>query len=1386
MMNSRWQVNKIGLIDFWYYDEEEFYFSEGRMLLRGSNGSGKSVTMQSFIPLLLDGNMRPERLDPFGSRARKMENYLLEENDDREERTGYLYMEFKREDSGTYLTIGIGMRARKAKKLETWYFIIQDGRRIRKDLYLYKDMHNKIPLSKQELRYKLSDGGKLIESQTEYMTFVNKLIFGFETLDEYKETIELLIQLRTPKLSKDFKPTTINEILSSSLQPLSEEDLRPMSEAIENMDSLKTNLDTLKQARDAGRKIFRVYDKYNQFMLFDKARQYKECADEVKDIEKAVNRHLEIINENNQRYKEAEDKLTQLALEEKVLKEEERSLNQSDAKRLKEREIEYINDEKDKSSALEVKNKNLDDKKEKYREAEKRKVLKEEENDSLKGDIEDCLTEMGDTLCNISFDEHNFMAEELLRELNKQYGFNIHESMLYQLIDRVDEGISLLNKEDGIKKNYDILLQALEQCRTERDTSERESIQLENQLVEIKSELLEKIYSWNDKNEVLAVDKQHLRDVSVMVENYSEKSDYSELREKLLPDKEMIQSRLLEDMSNWGLKKKQKETEIKETVDSLANWREKKDPEPERADAVVKNREMLREKGIEFIEFYKAVDFDDKLPPQLKDYLEEALYSMGILDALIVSADDRETILKLDKGLCDKYIFDDISHIKNIINEAVNNNHNESIHKDLNGWMNVVNPDNDEQDINIFIYQKISNVLSSISCLNFGHTAVHEDGSYQLGLLMGTITKEYQARFIGVRRREEYRQSIIKEHEDKLKLLEEELQEILGELVRLTAKKELLEQEWSDFPKGDDLKTALKLYMDSLNKLERLMKELKQKEENLKTEQQKLDIIKEEILNISGKLYLKARLDLFKEAKKELSEYQKLFNRLQISHAGYCNGYIQLMQYEDQLEGLNQDMDSILYDISHLKRELEDIKQNLLSIREQLKLTDYEQIKERLNYCVERLNAIPDEKKLLYRESQSALEQVNFNNKAKAEKEASLEVYNKKAYLCEEVFVKEHHLGYVSFDFPETKHNYALCSKIIQSLDGTFGSKKRDDYVKDVQEQFHANRGMLSEYYLIQDNIFTEYDENNVYDGLYFRRIELTAKYRGTAVKFHELLAKIENDIEEQNNLLNQKDRELFEDILANTISKKIRAKIYNSMAWVENMNSLMNSMKTSSGLTLSLRWKSKKAEHEDQLDTKSLVELLKKDAEIMKEEDFSKLSFHFRSKIQEARKIMDEEEAVKSFHSIMRDILDYRKWFEFQLEFQKTGESKKELTDRAFFTFSGGEKAMAMYVPLFSAVTAKYHGARMDAPRLISLDEAFAGVDETNIRDMFRLMVEFEFSFIINSQILWGDADTLPSIAIYQLVRPENVKYVTVIPYLWNGKIRIIAPNMEEYIEAG
>ena len=291
----------------------------------------------------------------------------------------------------------------------------------------------------------------------------------------------------------------------------------------------------------------------------------------------------------------------------------------------------------------------------------------------------------------------------------------------------------------------------------------------------------------------------------------------------------------------------------------------------------------------------------------------------------------------------------------------------------------------------------------------------------------------------------------------------------------------------------------------------------------------------------------------------------------------------------------------------------------------------------------------------------------------------------------------------------------------------------------------------------------------------------MSARYQGAVIPFGKLLGYLEEEIQDLTDLIREGDRELFEDILANTISRKIRGKINSSISWVENMNQLMGAMNTSSGLKLSLRWRSRTAETEGQLDTKELVDLLKKDYRLMREEEAERLSMHFRSKVEEARKNARDSGGMVSFYQVMKETLDYRKWVEFQLFFQKGGEKVKELTNSMFGTFSGGEKAMAMYVPLFSAVVAKYEGGRADAPRLISLDEAFAGVDNRNIRDMFRLMAEFQFDFLINSQVLWGDCDTLDALAIYQLIRPENAKFVTVMPYLWNGKTKELMEDEEE-----
>lgn len=233
-------MNRAGLLNFWYYDEETFDFENGKLLLRGSNGSGKSVTMQSFLPVLLDGRKSPDRLDPFGSKSRRMEDYLLGEKEitDREERTGYLFLEYKKEYTNEYVTTGIGMQAKRGKDLKSWGFVITDNRRVGYDVELYKVENQggktvKIPCSRVELENLIGSGGEVVKSNYEYMELVRKHVFGFETTEAYEDLIKLLIQLRSPKLSKDYKPTVIYEILEDALPPLSDDDLRYLSDSIE-------------------------------------------------------------------------------------------------------------------------------------------------------------------------------------------------------------------------------------------------------------------------------------------------------------------------------------------------------------------------------------------------------------------------------------------------------------------------------------------------------------------------------------------------------------------------------------------------------------------------------------------------------------------------------------------------------------------------------------------------------------------------------------------------------------------------------------------------------------------------------------------------------------------------------------------------------------------------------------------------------------------------------------------------------------------------------------------------------------------------------------------------------------------------------------------------
>lgn len=1355
MMKESWVINRIGLVDFWYYDDQEFSFVNGRMLLRGANGSGKSVTMQSVVPLLLDGNMRPERLDPFGSRDRKMANYLLEEGDGRDERTGYLYMEFIKPETKIYHTVGMGIRARRGKTLESWYFAIADGRRINRDFYLYKESDGKITLSQKELEYRIGDGGKILKTQQEYMEYINRQMFGFETVDEYKEMIDLLIQLRTPKLSKDFKPTVINEILSDSLQPLSEEDMRPMSEAIENMDTLSGNLANKESSMQAVEKINKQFVKYSEYVLKEKIDFYIKSSEEEEKSKKEIVRSRENLLKNSEMKIKEEERKVKLEQEKKVLENEKESLNASDAVSLKQREEDVENRLKESKNSEKEKNEQLDKKQEKWIEYENQYNKTDEQKAIESAGIKEDLDEMKEGLEIINFDECSFLAQDILEHMEEEVSFDTHIIQVNQLRDKLETGTGLLKEMEDHKQQREKILQQYDLEKKSRNNIERNITDFENELQTLIQDQKEKFYLWNNENAELHLAQDTLQKINRFLEQFDVRSDYHNVK-NWVSDCYFDIMNQLKDIQNKQQAQKDKEQEILDTLtEELESWKNKKEPEPEVDQAVRSNRENLEKKGIPYQRFYEVIDFDTSLGKEQSDKIEEALIHMGLLDALVIDRDYKEEVLKIDKGCCDKYIF---------ANEK---------YKEKN-LVNILSVSDEMNDL--FGNQRVLEILGCIGSEEDTGTYIKKDGNYGIGILQGTITGEYKARFIGINARKHYKEEQILLLQKKVENQEEIVSEIYTELQNIKDRIANLEVDYTKIPKGENLYEKANSVEEKKVQLERQMEKISTLEAELIEKKEMIRELLEKASEISEEIYLECRLEKFIEAGNEMKEYFSQVMNLKNRHMKYLQIIASNKYEKERMDEADEDMEQIRYELSVIRKRLHKEELELGSVREQLSLTNYEEIKERLDKCRMRLDSIPKETEECIVSIEHCKKECEDSQKYIEKAEPDLEIIKNKTILLKQNLKKELQLKYTQYVILEDNSEENLDTQIerirTEIIANGLKEYNKEDLGGLVNKVFYENRGYLLDF---NPNLQSIFEEDNVeeYPDIKPKRLDINARYRGDIVTIGKLLEYLQEEIEDIKNLVKSGDKELFEDILANTIGRKIRNKINGSIAWVENMNNLMESMNTSSGLKLSLKWRSKTAENESQLDTRELVELLKKDARFMNESEFERLSVHFRSKVEEARRNTKDNSQPISFFAIMRETLDYRKWFEFQLLFQKSGEVKRELTNSIFGTFSGGEKAMSMYVPLFSAVVAKYQGAREDAPRIVSLDEAFAGVDNRNIRDMFRLMSEFRFNFIINSQVLWGDSDTLDGLAIYQLHRLDNQKFVTVMSFIWNGSER-------------
>ena len=180
---ERWQPLRLGLVELFHYDSEEFWFRDGHLLLRGNNGTGKSKVLSLTLPFLFDAQLRPSRIEPDADNGKRMSWNLLMGSYPR--RIGYTWIEFGRVDADGrkhYLTLGAGMSAVAGKTaVDSWFFLMEGGAghdpRIGQELWLTND--NRVVLTRERLREAIEGQGRgqVFDTAQSYRRAVDERLF---------------------------------------------------------------------------------------------------------------------------------------------------------------------------------------------------------------------------------------------------------------------------------------------------------------------------------------------------------------------------------------------------------------------------------------------------------------------------------------------------------------------------------------------------------------------------------------------------------------------------------------------------------------------------------------------------------------------------------------------------------------------------------------------------------------------------------------------------------------------------------------------------------------------------------------------------------------------------------------------------------------------------------------------------------------------------------------------------------------------------------------------------------------------------------------------------------------------------------------------------------
>ena len=1352
---SRWQPLRLGLVELFHYDSEEFWFRDGHLLLKGNNGTGKSKVLSLSLPFLFDAQLKSSRIEPDGDATKKMAWNLLLGKHDR--RIGYTWLEFGRldaEGNPHYLTLGCGLSASAARaQVDSWFFMLRE-QRIGQDLWLMNP--SRVVLTREHLREALQGHGQLFDTASAYRRAVDEQLFRLGA-GRYAALMDTLIQLRQPQLSRRPDERSLSDALTEALPPLSDDLLADVADALNRLEEYRRELEEYEA-------LARTVDQFNQRYGRYAATQSRRHARTLRSAQTGfdnASRHLNDSRASLDEARQAEQQaqaglqttLDALATSRMQLDALLNDPGMRDAKTLKRASDDAGQRQQD-----------LDRARQQHQQLARRHQDEQQHLQRVQERLNEALTRMqaqqADTLP--ASDSAGLQADwqqspladpdaTLGTEAITQAGERLRHAAgrrrehIRQLTARCQE------LEDATREHHHA--QALHDQRADELMAATEAREQADAGVENQAQAL--VASWQAHLDQL----QQLRvpDIDATLTSLAvwarDLQGENPARQALMAAMQHFQQQQARQQSALDSAEQAVQDEERLLDTEQQALQDGRQHPPPRAPWRSAPAEAAREGA----PLWQLLEFRPSLGDAQRAGLEAALEASGLLDAWVMP----DGQLHFSHGKAP--LAGDLQWTTRPVQSA-----------SLADWLQPATealPGTAGHDGNPQVAADIvQRLLQGVRCTEDDdpdcEAWLSPRGAFRLGALAGHWQKP-QAEFIGYTAREASRQRRLQEIAERRQQLDEQRKRLHAQRAQLEARQQQASHEWQQAPGETALREAHQQASICIREQEQARYRLDQAQESLQAAATRLESCRQRLETDAADL--------------KLPSTREALLRCENGLLSFADSLQALVLAAHRLQAAREEHARQAEREAQARIDAEEAAEQLMT-RQQLAEEAHIQLQtlqQTLGARVEELHRRLDQarRSVSDGEHQEREQQKNLRlageRRARAEHqhetaEAALSERNQQRQQAITQWQRFAGTGLLAVALPDAEQPAQESPWTIEpALNLARRTEQALAHVRDDDEAWSRIQSQVSVDYTELQRGLAALGQQAQSETTDFGMV-VSIIYQNRPERPDQLGSRLAGEIALRRETLTANEREVLENHLQAEIASTIQRLLREAEQQIQAINDELDKRRTSTGVRFRLQWETLPEGDDDGAPVglkAARQHLLNTGADLWSAEDRQAVGNMLQGRIAAERNRSDATPGSSLQEQLAR-ALDYRRWHRFRV--QRWDGQWRPLSGPA----SSGERALGVTVPLFAAVSSFYSRAdHPHAPRLVLLDEVFAGIDDAARHHCWALIREFDLDFVVTSEREWACSAELPGVAIAHLQRHQDIDAVHVSRWTWDGR---------------